>query len=82
MRKIDVLTFLTMDGVMQAPGGPEEDTSGGFSRGGWTVGYFDDAVGQEMAKQMGAQVRPACSAPDIRDLHGLLAAGRRSPAPT
>ena len=58
MRKINVLTFLTMDGVMQAPGGPEEDTSGGFSRGGWSVGYFDEAVGQEMAKQMGRKVRP------------------------
>jgi dihydrofolate reductase len=55
MRKINVLTFLTMDGVMQAPGGPEEDTSGGFSRGGWSVGYFDEAVGQEMAKQMGGK---------------------------
>jgi dihydrofolate reductase len=53
MRKINVLTFVSMDGVMQGPGGPEEDTSGGFRRGGWTVGYFDDFVGQEMAKQMG-----------------------------
>jgi dihydrofolate reductase len=53
MRKIHVLTFLTMDGVMQGPGGPEEDTSNGFRHGGWSVGYFDDFVGQEMAKQMG-----------------------------
>ena len=53
MRKIHVLTFLTMDGVMQGPGGPEEDTSSGFHHGGWSVGYFDDAVGEEMAKQMG-----------------------------
>jgi len=53
MRKIYVLTFLTMDGVMQAPGGPEEDKSEGFHHGGWSVGYFDDFVGQEMAKQMG-----------------------------
>src|SRR5688572_2076763 len=52
-RKVVVLTFLTMDGIMQAPGGPEEDTSGGFRHGGWSVGYFDDAVGQEMGKQMG-----------------------------
>src|SRR5437667_4303869 len=55
MRKIYVLTFVTMDGVMQGPGAPEEDTSGGFRHGGWTVGYFDDAVGQEMGKEMGHQ---------------------------
>jgi dihydrofolate reductase len=53
MRKINVLTFMTMDGIMQAPGGPEEDTSGGFRHGGWSVGYFDEFVGQEMAKEMG-----------------------------
>jgi dihydrofolate reductase len=52
MRKIHVLTFLTLDGVMQGPGGPEEDTSNGFNHGGWSVGYFDDVVGQEMARQM------------------------------
>ena len=55
MRKINVLTFMTMDGVMQGPGGPEEDTSNGFNRGGWSVGYFDEAVGQEMGKQMGGK---------------------------
>jgi dihydrofolate reductase len=53
MRKINVLTFVSMDGVMQGPGGPEEDTREGFSRGGWTVGYFDEAVGQEMGQEMG-----------------------------
>lgn len=53
MRRINVLTFLTMDGIMQAPGGPDEDASGGFRHGGWSVGYFDEVVGQEMAKEMG-----------------------------
>ncbi len=52
MRKIIVLSFITLDGVMQAPGGPKEDTSGGFEYGGWTAPYFDEASGKIMSKQM------------------------------
>jgi len=55
MRKIIVLSFMTLDGVMQAPGGPEEDTSSGFPYGGWAAPYFaeaDNAAGEIMAKQM------------------------------
>jgi dihydrofolate reductase len=55
MRKIIVLSFITLDGVMQAPGGPEEDTSSGFKYGGWVAPYFaeaDEAAGELMAKQM------------------------------
>jgi dihydrofolate reductase len=48
MRKLVVNTFMTLDGVMQAPGGPEEDPSGGFTHGGWSVNYWDDAMGQVM----------------------------------
>lgn len=52
MRKIIVLEFVPLDGVMQAPGGPKEDTSGGFRYGGWTVPFSDEASGKEMEKQM------------------------------
>ena len=53
MRKILVNTFLSLDGVMQAPGGPEEDPAGGFTPGGWSVNYWDDAMGQLMGEVMG-----------------------------
>jgi dihydrofolate reductase len=53
MRKIIVLTFVSLDGVMQAPGGPGEDDSGDFKYGGWTVPFFDDALGKVMGEQMG-----------------------------
>jgi dihydrofolate reductase len=52
MRKITVLSFITLDGVMQAPGGPEEDPSEGFKYGGWTAPYGDEVSGQVMQKQM------------------------------
>ena len=54
MRKLIVSTFLTLDGVMQAPGGPEEDDSDGFALGGWSVNYWDDQMGQIMGEAMSA----------------------------
>lgn len=45
MRKIIVSAFVSLDGVMQAPGGPEEDPTGGFEHGGWVAGYADEVVG-------------------------------------
>jgi dihydrofolate reductase len=52
MRKITVLNFISLDGVMQAPGGPEEDTSGNFELGGWSAPYGDDLSGKVMEEQM------------------------------
>jgi dihydrofolate reductase len=48
MRKVIAATFVSLDGVMQAPGGPEEDTAGGFKFGGWTFPYWDDVMGEAM----------------------------------
>jgi dihydrofolate reductase len=52
MRRIIVLSFMTLDGVMQAPGGPDEDTSDGFKYGGWTASYGDEVFGKVLEKQM------------------------------
>jgi len=52
MRKIIVLSMITLDGVMQAPGGPEEDTSGGFKYGGWTAPYSDEVYGKVLQKEL------------------------------
>jgi len=53
MRTLVLNTFVTLDGVMQAPGGPEEDTTGGFTLGGWSVNYWDDEMGRIMDRFMG-----------------------------
>jgi dihydrofolate reductase len=52
MRKIMVLSMITLDGVMQAPGGPEEDTSGVFKYGGWTAPYGDEVYGKVVQKEL------------------------------
>ena len=54
MRTIVVAGFVSLDGVMQAPGGPREDPTGGFDQGGWVAGYFDDVVGQSVGEQFAA----------------------------
>lgn len=52
MREVVVNAFVTLDGVMQAPGGPEEDPTGGFAHGGWSVNYWDASMGKVMAEWM------------------------------
>jgi dihydrofolate reductase len=52
MRKITVLSMITLDGVMQAPGGPKEDTSGGFTYGGWTAAYGDKVYGKVVQEEL------------------------------
>jgi dihydrofolate reductase len=54
MRKLVVVEFLSLDGVMQAPGAPEEDTEGGFRHGGWSMPYGDEVMGQAAAEGMAA----------------------------
>jgi dihydrofolate reductase len=53
MRALVVQAFVSLDGVMQAPGGPKEDPSGGFEHGGWSVGYWDGQMEQFMGESMG-----------------------------
>src|SRR5690348_2389014 len=55
MRKVIIVEFISLDGVMQAPGGPDEDTDHGFKYGGWTAPYMDE----ESGKAMGEQMKPA-----------------------
>jgi dihydrofolate reductase len=54
MRKVAATTFVSLDGVMQAPGGPEEDTDGGFTLGGWSFYYWDAPMGEFMGAAMSA----------------------------
>jgi dihydrofolate reductase len=51
-RKIITTTFVTLDGVMQAPGGPQEDASGGFTQGGWPANYWDESMGKIISSFM------------------------------
>jgi dihydrofolate reductase len=53
MRKVIAATFVSLDGVMQAPGGPDEDPTGGFKFGGWVAPYWDDAMGEAMSEIFG-----------------------------
>src|SRR5215211_7265713 len=76
MRTLAVNTFMSLDGVMQAPGGPEEDPTGGFTLGGWAVNYFDDEMMGRVAES--GPLRVAARPRHLRDLRRALAL-RRGP---
>lgn len=57
-RRITGAAFLSLDGVMQAPGGPEEDTTGGFPHGGWLTTMFDEALGHQVDSVFGEGAPP------------------------
>ena len=81
MRRLVVNAFVTLDGVMQAPGGPEEDPTGFFTEGGWSVGYWDDVMNKKMGEVAWRAVRPAARPQDLRDLCGALAVRRQRGGP-
>ena len=73
MGTIQIDLFTTLDGVAQAPGGPEEDTEGGFAFGGWQVPVSDDVVGEQVVARHGGPRRAAARPEDLRHLRRLLA---------
>jgi len=60
MRKLVANTFVTLDGIMQAPGGPEEDPTGNFTSGGWSFNYWDDMMGQSCGFMVAAILSKHC----------------------
>ena len=77
MRKLVVLSFLSLDGVIQAPGGPEEDPTGGFKHGGWLVGYLNDFLLKVMVKRMSKPFDLLLGRKNVRDICSALAIRER-----
>ena len=74
MRKVIVLEHISLDGVIQAPGGPEEDRSDGFAYGGWAAPYDDDILGTALQKQMNMPFDLMLGRKTFDILGGILAA--------
>ena len=77
MRRLIVNAFMTLDGVVQAPGGPGEDDSGGFAYGGWSVNYWDEQMGQVMGEAMGVPFDLVLGRKTYDIFAGVLAERRR-----
>ena len=77
MRKVLATASMSLDGVMQAPGGPEEDPTGGFRHGGWTVNYWDDDDRERDGRRLRPTLRAAARPQDVRHLRGALAAHQK-----
>jgi hypothetical protein len=77
MRKVIVNEFMSLDGVVQAPGAADEDTTGGFKHGGWHLRYLEDLSQQRIPGGHRRRGRVPARAPHLRDLRRLLAEGSR-----
>ena len=73
MRNIRIIEHISLDGVIQAPGGPKEDSSGGFKYGGWSAPLSDPEGGKAIVAAHGDAFRSAAGPPHIRYLEQLLA---------
>ena len=81
MRKVTAIESLTLDGVMQAPARPDEDTRGGFEHGGWAIPYADEVMGRAMGERMakGRGWRARARPPDVRGFRRGLAQAEGQP---
>ena len=77
MRTISATLSMSLDGVIQAPGRPDEDIRGGFDRGGWAVPYNDDVMAQKMGEGMASSGTIVVRPPHVRGLLWILAATDR-----
>jgi hypothetical protein len=74
MRKLIVAAFISLDGVIQSPGGPKEDPSGEFRLGGWIVPYADEAIGQAVQELFSQPFELLLGPSYLRHIRGVLAA--------